>query len=209
MESNNALSDLQKDALREIVNIGVGKGAALLGQMVNLSIQLSIPHVDVIKFKEISQFFTETLDENLFSVQLPFKGDYEGLSFVMFNEDSANVLTAALTGLDINSKDLEELKEGALSEVGNIVLNAVMGSFSNILIDNLNFELPTFKTGHFVNVFPEIFSNSDKNVMICKTDIKINYETILQGEILIIYEIDSYNKLLDKINAFLSDINLL
>ncbi|MDH5597522.1 MAG: hypothetical protein OEY34_00265 [Cyclobacteriaceae bacterium] len=203
------LTELQKDALREIVNIGVGKGAALLGQMVNLSLQLSVPYVDVVKMDEIHQLFSNIIGNNVFSVEMPFRGDYNGVSYIMFNEDSANVLTSALAGIDINSTELNDLKDGALTEVGNIVLNAVMGSFSNILTDHLNFDPPSYKSGHYVKVFSAMFSDSNKKAMVCKTDIKIDYKTILQGEILVVYEIDSYNKLLDKINIFLEDINLI
>ena len=47
----------QIDALKELINIGVGKAAAMLNQMVNIRVHLKVPFVKVLTLsKLVSEF---------------------------------------------------------------------------------------------------------------------------------------------------------
>ncbi|MFN2462113.1 MAG: chemotaxis protein CheC, partial [Candidatus Velthaea sp.] len=48
------LSDLQKDALKEVGNIGAGHAATALSQLLNTTVKLSEPSIDVIKFRDLA-----------------------------------------------------------------------------------------------------------------------------------------------------------
>ena len=48
------LNDLQKDALKEVGNIGAGHAATALSQLLNTKINLSEPRIDVIKFRDLA-----------------------------------------------------------------------------------------------------------------------------------------------------------
>ncbi|MDQ6930142.1 MAG: chemotaxis protein CheC, partial [Candidatus Eremiobacteraeota bacterium] len=48
------LNDLQRDALREVGNIGAGHSATALSTLLDTKINLTTPHVEIIKFKELA-----------------------------------------------------------------------------------------------------------------------------------------------------------
>ncbi len=48
------LNDLQKDALKEVGNIGAGHAATALSQLLNTKISLAQPRVEVTKFGDLA-----------------------------------------------------------------------------------------------------------------------------------------------------------
>ena len=48
------LSELQRDALKEVGNIGAGHAATALSQLLNTTVKLSEPTIDVLKFRDLA-----------------------------------------------------------------------------------------------------------------------------------------------------------
>jgi chemotaxis protein CheC len=109
-----------------------------------------------------------------------------------------------LTGEDRDSPDLDEVKIGTLTEVGNIVINGVLGSISNLLKQQMNYRLPIY----FEDTIERLLSSNysfDLNTifLIAKTRFEIKQLEIM-GEIILIFEMSSFGELLDCINQELS-----
>ena len=66
-------SELQADALAEILNIGVGRGAAGLSQLLNQEVLLSVP-AEVIPQKELYQRLNASHGDELACIQQSFYG---------------------------------------------------------------------------------------------------------------------------------------
>ena len=78
----------------------------------------------------------ESGEEWLSMVSLNFSGGTDGVAMLAFPLESAAKLVSIVsivTERDLMSCDIDSLKEGALTEIGNIIMNGVMGSFANIL----------------------------------------------------------------------------
>ncbi len=76
--------------------------------------------------------------------QLPFSGGFSGTSQLFFLTDSADILTEALTGEEPGSADFDQAKAEMLTEIGNIVLNGIMGAMSNAMTKSLEFSVPNY-----------------------------------------------------------------
>ena len=122
----------QFDALQELLNIGVGRAAGSLNQMLEKPIRLHIPFLQLGKMEELSQDIQKIKDTTLSCVQLPFQGAFSGSSSLLFPTESAKSLVIALTGEAEDPDTMDALREATLTEIGNIVLNGVMGSLANI-----------------------------------------------------------------------------
>ncbi|NLO20257.1 MAG: chemotaxis protein CheC, partial [Ignavibacteria bacterium] len=72
------LSENQIDLIRETINIGVGRSAAILNKMINKHIKLQVPYVAFAELEKIKELFSPTPDEELSSVNLNFKGSLVG-----------------------------------------------------------------------------------------------------------------------------------
>jgi len=188
------LSAKQIDAISEIINIGVGKGSASLSQMIEGEILLNVPYVNVISFEEVLRELNKLEVEDIHAVELKFSGEYEGSANVILPKESATQLASILIHEDPNSDTLEKMKDGIMIEVGNIILNAIMGSFGNILNAPLDYHMPKSFQGDIPGLHQQLDQEKFSQVLICRTNFTARGKNI-SGEILIMYEMSSFDKL--------------
>jgi chemotaxis protein CheC len=136
----------QLDALKEMINIGVGRGAGVLNTLLQAHISLEIPAVHTITPSELPGIL-ESGDPGLCLVTMPFAGPLEGEATMVFSCENAGKLVGVLTGHPKEPVSIDTLEAGTVSEVGNIVLNGVMGTVGNILGLCLTYQVPGFRQG--------------------------------------------------------------
>jgi chemotaxis protein CheC len=193
------------DAIREIVNIGVGRAAGQLQEMTGSHIRLQIPSITIVPFNEITAAGNTLISgATLSAVLLDFKGTFSGISAVVFPPDSAAALVMLLTGELEKSPELDAMRIEALKEVGNIIINAVMGSIANVLSEHLVYSIPTYYEGPITNLARlNRKSDSDECVLLARTNFLVEKLNI-EGDILLILEIGSLNALVESINRVLA-----
>ncbi|MDQ6988237.1 MAG: chemotaxis protein CheX, partial [Mariprofundaceae bacterium] len=138
------ISEEQRDILGEIVNIGIGRAAAALNDMVGHHIQLQIPHIEVFDEHALQDHWLQTRKGKTSSVYMDFNGTFAGNAALMFPPESAAILIATLTDEPPHEGEMDALCVGTLTEVGNILINGVIGSISNALNANMRFSLPSY-----------------------------------------------------------------
>ena len=197
------LSDKQKDAITEIVNIGVGKGSATLSQMLDEEILLNVPYVNLISFDKILEEFNNLDVQMVNSVELQFYGNFNGVANVVLSTESADHLVSVLTRESVGSESITQLKDGVITEVGNIILNGVMGSFGNILNAPLEYQIPKSFEGDIKDLYHSLDKEMFSQILICRTDFSIEGKNI-KGEVLIMYEINSFQKLKEILDTMIA-----
>lgn len=196
------LTDKERDAITEIVNIGVGKGSATLSDMIDSEVLLNVPYVNLIKFDEILDEFNKMSVRDVHAVEMKFIGEYEGLANIILSSESAHTLAGILTDSDSESDELYEMMDGIMIEVGNIILNAVMGSFGNILEVPFDYKIPQSFKGKISDLYASLDQEKFKQILVCRTNFTVKDRNI-SGEILIMYEINSFNKLKSILNKMM------
>lgn len=134
----------QLDALQELLNIGVGKAAGALNQMIGKPIRLQIPYVKIGKISDLVSESSQSDTGALAAVRLPFSGSFSGSAFMLFPTESAEQLVSHLTGEVNDPESINVMKEATLTEIGNILINGVMGSITNVLNQQLIYTVPTY-----------------------------------------------------------------
>ncbi|HBE20612.1 MAG TPA: chemotaxis protein CheC [Cyanobacteria bacterium UBA11149] len=191
----------QLDALTELINIGVGQAAGLLSEMIESRIQLQIPHIELLSPLALQNKLKESLGTNpLSAVKLGFHGSFVGSAQLIFPTESAATLVSVLTGETIDSPDLDDLKISTLSEVGNIVINGVMGSIGNVLNQPLDYDVPSYAEEEIEEMLPINQSDEDGTVLLVQARFTIE-ELLVQGDIVLFFELGSFQALLDAIEA--------
>ncbi|QLE45966.1 chemotaxis protein CheC (plasmid) [Nostoc sp. C052] len=189
----------QLDALQELINIGIGRSASLLNEMVDSHIGLKIPFVKVLTAAEAYQeLATRFHDDSLASVRLGFTGSFSGAAGLIFPTDSASSLVAVLTGEEPGSADLDAVKIGTLSEIGNIVINGVMGSLSNVLKQHVNYTLPVYLEDTIENLLLSTYE-SDSKILLAQARFIIEQLEII-GDIILIFHVGTFDALIKAIN---------
>jgi len=137
-------------------------------------------------------------------VFLDFKGTFSGISAVVFPPDSAAVLVMLLTGEQEKSPELDAMRIEALKEVGNIIINAVMGSIANILTEHLIYSIPTYYEGPFENLARLKRKRlHDECILLARTNFLVEKLNV-EGDILLILEIGSLDALVESINRVMT-----
>ncbi len=183
------------DALAELVNVGVGRAAASLSTMVKEKIDLSVPKVATISFRELNfqlGLDKELSEESLVSiVQQPFVGKVGGTASILFPLASARKLVGLLTDGLLSAEELDLEMEAALTEVGNILINGVMGTIGNITGMEINFQLPEYQkcsTGDLEQSF------RDRDLMLAMVLIAIQGQEI-KGHLILLFDLPSLESL--------------
>jgi len=148
------LTDLEIDALTEMVNIGVGRAATSLRDMVGEQVLLSVPKVNLVSRDTAIRTLGENEVSHLVGIHQVFEGEITGRAFLIFPDTKSLELVRAVIGGDLTLEEIIELEQEALAEIGNIILNGCLATMANMLQRNLKMSLPEILRGK-----PEIFFN--------------------------------------------------
>lgn len=138
-------SEFQMDALREHLSIGVGHAASTLNSLVGKHVELELPQVDLIEGGSIEKSINLGKDQTVTQVTLDFTGNINGKASTIFDKESAARLVNMLVPeAAATPEELDAINESTITEVGNIVINSVMGSLSNCLFFDLDYCVPEY-----------------------------------------------------------------
>jgi chemotaxis protein CheC len=147
------LSELELDALTELVNLGVSNAASSLRELVRDEVLLSVPKVVVVTREEAIANLGERASRPLIAVHQDFDGDLRGRALLIFPEAKSMHLVRAIVGNDLSLEDIMELEQEALAETGNILLNACLATIANTLQRTLRISLPEVVHGQGTQFF--------------------------------------------------------
>ena len=194
----------QIDKLRELMNMGVGRGANVLNTMLNSHITLQVPFVKLLAYDEFMKELGIIGNARLASVSMLFRGAFSGNARLIFPSGSALKLVTACTGEAPDSEvDMDSIQAGTLSEIGNIVLNSVMGTISNLLKLSFDYSVPGYLEGGVDSLFNVAALDPASVILLARTRFLIE-ELNVEGDVVIFFELGSFNRflmLLDSLGA--------
>jgi chemotaxis protein CheC len=133
------LTALQQDALVELINIGFGRAAAALSKLTGHRVQLEVPHITMCPIDQMGDYLRPLVKAEVASVHQIFSGQVEGDALLVLDQHSAAILKELLTNEPL---DLDRSAREVLTEIGNILLNACLGTFGNLLKVQVSFSVP-------------------------------------------------------------------
>jgi len=198
------ISETYLDALKEVINIGVGRGASVLNQLLDAHIILEVPEVKIINISELAENFKPHDNQKYAFISLPYEGNISGRAKLIFPFSSAVKLASVFAekeNTDLN-EDLNYIRSGILSEVGNIVINSIIGTLSNELKLNLTYKIPIYMEGEMSAMLKSI-ENTSKEIILCHTYFKTPKMNIT-GELVLFFEFGSLDKLMHLLNNYIN-----
>jgi chemotaxis protein CheC len=136
------LSEIQKDALTEVINIAFSRTAASLSELTGNRVELEVPEVSVHPITGLSTALAQFVTGDVATIHQVFSGPVSGDALLLLNFEGAAHLVSLLTGESAPAKRLGASAKEVLSEVGNILLNACLGVFGNLLQVRFSFTVP-------------------------------------------------------------------
>lgn len=191
------ITEYHLDALKEIFNIGVGRGASILSEMLESRILLQIPRIYILKNNDISSLKEKINMGSHASVKMGFHGSFDGTVALTFEPKTASTIVGVLTGEESSDVKLDSVRSGTLCEVGNMIINSLMGSITNILKKEVEYSLPVF-TEESMEVVLDLDSDEDKVVCIADTEMRIE-KIEASGKLFVILKMGIMEQLLEAI----------
>ena len=126
------LDDLSKqyfDVLKELGNIGAGNATTALAQMLNCKVDMSVPQVKLLDFKDVGDMMGGA-DQIMAGIYLSVEGDIDGSIMFLVGLQEARHLVNRLMMQNSTSQEFSEIELSALKEVGNIITGSYLNSLS-------------------------------------------------------------------------------
>lgn len=192
------------DAIKELVNIGVGRAAAMLNEITCSHITLQVPTLQVIGLDELDQIDGLSGQERAATVKIDFMGMFTGTTALIFPKESAAALVTAITGEKEDRLELDAIRAETLTEVGNIFINGVMGSIGNFLGQPLTYAPPVYVEETIAGIARTTRFAPDERVLLANTRFFVENINV-EGVIVMILEIGSLDVLLEKLAHYGED----
>ncbi len=197
------LNAVQHDALVELLNIGFGRAGASLSKLTQQRVLLDVPQVAVHPVSHLNQSLGRLIDERVASVHQVFSGPVSGDALLLLDPIAAATLTELLTDVPALSFDLDPSTREVFTEVGNIVLNACIGTFGNMLEVPVSFSVPDVDVTSITTVIDRMLESGDglRYALVITAGFRLR-DSAVTGYVVIVLTVQSLRRLLDALDRW-------
>jgi chemotaxis protein CheC len=164
------LSADDSDSIAELFNIGMGPPAAALSELVGESVELSVPALQVVRRLSIADELAVDQDAAVIAVREEFHGPFAGEAMLMFSQAAGLSMVQRLIPGELPPEERDEIVRDTLGEIGNIILNGCVASFSNMIRHEVAGGVPQCSVG----ALSEVLSGRDEMVMFVHIEARLS-----------------------------------
>ncbi len=133
MADPTRLSDVERDALREVANIGAGHAATALSTMTDRRIMISVPQVSVRPIEDVAGILGPP-EGVVVAIFMNMLGDLTGRTAVILPVGAARVLCdLLLRRAPGTTGEFGGMETSSLKETGNILTSAYLSALSDFM----------------------------------------------------------------------------
>ncbi|TGK53159.1 chemotaxis protein CheX [Leptospira bouyouniensis] len=192
----NHLTELERDSLCELFNISLGGAAKLMSEMISDEILLTVPSLKLITKSE-ARNFENLAEQEVCTVEQKFVGDIgNGSAFLLFHKSSSLEIVKMMMKDYVALNEVSQFEKDALSEIGNIILNAILSNLAKMSDYKIETQVPEFFSGKYEEILlnrnPN--PNEDNSILLVFIDYQLKGKEI-KGYIFFILNFDSIKNL--------------
>jgi len=132
-----SMTDLERDIIREILNIGLARAADSFAIVAQERVLLEVPNIDLLMSDDILRKVREYQSRHV-PIQSDIRGDFNGTTLMFFSGQHIQRLSRVCLRMQTDeSLVLSELQESLLLEISNIITGALVTQLANILKANI------------------------------------------------------------------------
>ena len=131
------MTDLERDIIREILNIGLARAADSFAIVAQERVLLEVPNIDLLMSDDILRKVREYQSRHV-PIQSDIRGDFNGTTLMFFSGQHIQRLSRVCLRMQTDeSLVLSELQESLLLEISNIITGALVTQLAHILKANI------------------------------------------------------------------------
>ncbi|WP_375418471.1 chemotaxis protein CheC [uncultured Hymenobacter sp.] len=144
---NVSMTELERDIIREILNIGLARAADSFAIIAQERVLLEVPSLDLLVSDDIIQKVRDYQQHHV-AMQSDIRGDFNGTTLMFFSGQHIQRLSRVCLRMKTDdSLQINELQTSLLLEISNIITGALVTQLANILKANIYGAPPTAPGG--------------------------------------------------------------
>ena len=195
-------------SLSDLVQAGMRRAAEVLATMLDSRVELAPPGLRLVGREDLVSVLAIDKETVLSAVEMDFSGQFSGSAGLLFiSSEAGRLVDCVLDGLALAEDELEAMRNGTLCEVGNIVINAVIGTVANLLRIELSYSVPLFLHGPLAEVIDQARVGAERGgsregeiVILIGTRFQVE-KIHVEGDIAVLLSLDSFKGLEEAIIA--------
>lgn len=194
------ISGVEKDILKEIINIGVARAADSFAVIANEKVLLRVPQVEVIEIYQATKL-ADNLAGYKWVVQSDITGDIVGKTFMFLSADHQMHLIEIC--LKKSKEEVEnagdEMIESLFMEISNILTGSMVTQLANLLSLRLYGSPPNRPSHEISQTVKNVVYDFPLNkplLFTIKTQF-INKNTMVEFPMVIVFDMDTLEKILN------------
>ena len=144
IKSYDELNSLELDTLREIGSMGTGNAATALSEMLQREVHITLPEVRIMEYNEAIEWIggPEAITAG---VLVKMGGQMNGIMLSCQPIEFVNIVLESVLGENVTDfKQLEEMENSCLVEVGNIMISSFINALSGLSGMDITLTVPAF-----------------------------------------------------------------
>lgn len=131
--AENKLNDFQRDALKELGNIGAGSAATALSQLLGKDISIDVPSIVMVPVEKMAEMVSREA-KIVAAVYMRVFGEIQARALLIFPQDKVFLLLDLLMRRKLGAtKEFGETEQSALKEIGNIIVSAYLNAIAKFI----------------------------------------------------------------------------
>ena len=127
------MTELERDIIREILNIGLARAADSFAIIAQERVLLEVPNLDLVPSSNILSRVQDYEGSHVI-IQSDIKGDFNGTTLMFFSGQHVQRLSRVCLRMDVtDSVKIDAMQESLLLEISNIITGALVTQLANIL----------------------------------------------------------------------------
>ena len=194
------LNEHQNDSLTELINIAFGRTAYSLSELTGHRVLLDVPKISVHPTSDLLNQLGSLVSGELATVHQNFSGPIAGDAMLLLDYNGAVMLAGLLTDEALAANRLDMSAREVLTEVGNILLNACLGMFGNLLRIHVSFSLPRLHLEALDGLLRSVIAGKEelRYALIISTAFRLR-DSSVSGYLLIVMGITSLDRLIQAV----------
>jgi chemotaxis protein CheC len=203
MNETIEISELERDFIREIINIGLAKAADSFAVIARDTVHVNVPSVEIMDPRDVTSVLptNERTDTVVLS---DVKGDVNGKTFILFDEKEASRLAEICVGKEEDYKgNYSAMRRSLLLEVSNILTGAIITQLANILKLHIYGSAPIVVPFALRKSFQDLIADFPifKPFVLTVNTRFVNAGKMVELPLVIIFDMDTIEKVLGIIRA--------
>lgn len=137
--------------LRQMSDHALAEASGIITSITQVKTQVDVVAQSLIDLQQAVLLFDES-EPQMVAVSQQLEGIMDGHAIFMLKDDLSMALIRELLKEKASLRELTEMEEEALSEIGNVIINSCLSNYAEMFKGRVNSRLPFLSRGHYAQL---------------------------------------------------------